>query len=93
MLPETSVLDAALSVRHELPYSCKGGMCASCKARLVDGTVEMAKNYALVDADLDAGFILTCQSIPPATGSRSTTTSADEVEQARASLPPRCSAG
>ena len=64
MLPETSVLDAALSVRHELPYSCKGGMCASCKARLVDGTVEMAKNYALVDADLDAGFILTCQSHP-----------------------------
>ena len=64
MLPETSVLDAALSVRHELPYSCKGGMCASCKARLVDGTVEMAKNYALVDADLDAGFILTCQAHP-----------------------------
>jgi ring-1,2-phenylacetyl-CoA epoxidase subunit PaaE len=64
MLPETSVLDAALSVRHELPYSCKGGMCASCKARLIDGTVEMAKNYALVDADLDAGFILTCQSHP-----------------------------
>jgi len=64
MLPETSVLDAALSVRNELPFSCKGGMCASCKARLVEGTVEMAKNYALVDADLKAGYVLTCQSHP-----------------------------
>jgi ring-1,2-phenylacetyl-CoA epoxidase subunit PaaE len=64
MLPETSVLDAALSVRRELPFSCKGGMCASCKARLVEGTVAMDKNYALVDADLDAGFVLTCQSHP-----------------------------
>lgn len=64
MLAETSVLDAALSVRNELPFSCKGGMCASCKARLVEGTVDMTKNFALVDADLDAGFILTCQSHP-----------------------------
>lgn len=64
MRPETSVLDAALSVRRELPFSCKGGMCASCKARLIDGTVTMDRNYALTDADLDAGFVLTCQSHP-----------------------------
>lgn len=64
MRPETSVLDAALSVRRELPYSCKGGMCASCKARVLEGEVEMTKNYALVEADLDAGFVLTCQAHP-----------------------------
>ncbi len=64
MRPETSVLDAALSVRGELPYSCRGGMCASCKARIVEGNVIMEKNYALVDADLAAGYVLTCQSHP-----------------------------
>lgn len=64
MEPEMSVLDAALRVRSELPFSCKGGMCASCKARLVEGEVEMAKNYALVDSELEAGYILTCQSHP-----------------------------
>ena len=64
MRPETSVLDAALVARRELPYSCKGGMCASCKARLVEGTVRMDKNYALVEEDLAAGYVLTCQSHP-----------------------------
>ncbi len=64
MRPETTVLDAALAVRNELPYSCKGGMCASCKALVVDGQVVMDKNYALVDADLEAGFVLTCQAHP-----------------------------
>lgn len=64
MRPETSVLDAALSVRNELPYSCKGGMCASCKARVLEGSVEMDKNYALIDEDLAAGYVLTCQSHP-----------------------------
>ena len=64
MRPETSVLDAALAVRNELPYSCKGGMCASCKALVVEGEVVMDKNYSLVDADLEAGFVLTCQSHP-----------------------------
>ena len=42
----------------------QGGMCASCKARLVEGEVEMEKNYALVDTDLDQGLVLTCQSHP-----------------------------
>lgn len=64
MRPETAILDAALNVRRELPFSCKGGMCASCKAKLVSGKVEMDKNYALVQSDLEAGFILTCQSHP-----------------------------
>lgn len=64
MRPETAVLDAALSVRSELPYSCKGGMCASCKARVVEGAVEMDKNFALTEEDLSAGYTLTCQAHP-----------------------------
>lgn len=64
MTPETSILDAALRVRPELPFSCKGGMCATCKGRVEDGEVRMAKNYALVDAEVEAGYVLTCQAHP-----------------------------
>jgi len=64
MAPETSILDAALRVRSELPFSCKGGMCASCKGRIEEGEVRMDKNYALVDSELEAGYVLTCQSHP-----------------------------
>lgn len=64
MSRETSVLDAALRVRPELPYSCKGGMCASCKGRIEEGEVTMEKNYALVDSEIEAGFVLTCQAHP-----------------------------
>jgi ring-1,2-phenylacetyl-CoA epoxidase subunit PaaE len=64
MDPETSILDAALRVRSELPFSCKGGMCATCKGRIEEGEVRMDKNYALVDTELEAGYVLTCQSHP-----------------------------
>jgi ring-1,2-phenylacetyl-CoA epoxidase subunit PaaE len=64
MRPETSILDAALRVRTELPFSCKGGMCATCKARVEEGEVTMERNYALVDSEVEAGFVLTCQSHP-----------------------------
>lgn len=64
MRPTTSILDAALAVRSDLPFSCKGGMCASCKAHLVQGEVTMDKNWALVAEDLAQGFILTCQAHP-----------------------------
>jgi ring-1,2-phenylacetyl-CoA epoxidase subunit PaaE len=64
MSPESSILDAALRVRRELPYSCKGGMCASCKARVVEGEVRMDKNWALVASELADGYVLTCQAHP-----------------------------
>jgi len=64
MLPETTLLDAAVAVRSELPWSCRGGMCATCKARVVEGDARMDRNYALVAEDLEAGFVLTCQAHP-----------------------------
>ena len=64
MTPETSVLDAALRVRSELPFSCKGGMCATCKGLIEEGEVRMDKNYALVDSEVEAGYVLTCQAHP-----------------------------
>jgi ring-1,2-phenylacetyl-CoA epoxidase subunit PaaE len=59
-----SVLDAGRAAGLDLPYSCKGGMCCTCRAKLLDGEVKMHKNFALEKADLDAGFVLTCQSYP-----------------------------
>jgi phenylacetate-CoA oxygenase/reductase PaaK subunit len=62
--PPDSILDAALRLRPDTPYSCMGGACGTCRARLVEGTVEMDHNYALQKRDLDRGYVLTCQSHP-----------------------------
>jgi len=59
-----SILDAALKVRRDLPFACKGGMCCTCKARLLEGEVEMDLNYGLEPAEVEAGYVLTCQSHP-----------------------------
>ncbi len=64
MEPDQTLLEAAMRVRHGLPFSCKGGMCATCKAHLVGGEVHMDKNYALVADEVEAGYVLTCQSRP-----------------------------
>jgi len=57
-----TVIDAALAAGLELPYSCRGGMCCTCRARLVEGEVAMDRNYSLEPWELEAGFVLTCQS-------------------------------
>ncbi len=62
--PGDSILDAALQARPDAPYACMGGACGTCRARLIHGTVEMDHNFALSQADLDAGYILTCQTHP-----------------------------
>ncbi|GAO41997.1 1,2-phenylacetyl-CoA epoxidase subunit PaaE [Flavihumibacter petaseus] len=59
-----SILDAALAAGADLPYACKGGVCATCRARLISGEVSMNQNYALDEAETEAGFILTCQAHP-----------------------------
>jgi ring-1,2-phenylacetyl-CoA epoxidase subunit PaaE len=64
MGPDERVLDAALRVRSELPYACKGGVCSTCRARVVEGQVTMAHNYALEPDEVAAGYVLTCQSSP-----------------------------
>lgn len=60
----SSILDGALSAGADLPYACKGGVCATCRAKLIKGEVEMDTNYALEADELAAGYILTCQSHP-----------------------------
>lgn len=64
MRRDERVLDAALKVRPELPFACKGGVCATCQAKVLGGEVTLARNYALTDADLKSGYILTCQASP-----------------------------
>lgn len=59
-----SILDAALKHGADLPYACKGGVCSTCRAKIVEGEVEMEVNYALEKDELANGYVLTCQSHP-----------------------------
>ncbi|WP_448638208.1 1,2-phenylacetyl-CoA epoxidase subunit PaaE [Geodermatophilus sp. URMC 63] len=58
------VLDSAQRVRSDLPFACKGGVCGTCRARVTDGEVEMRRNYALEREEVEAGYVLTCQTLP-----------------------------
>ena len=64
MRRDERVLDAALKVRSELPFACKGGVCSTCRAKVTEGEVTMARNYALEPDEVAAGYVLTCQSSP-----------------------------
>lgn len=59
-----SLLDAALAANLDAPYACKAGVCSTCRAKVVEGEVEMAVNHALEDYEVRAGYVLTCQCFP-----------------------------
>lgn len=61
---DTSLLDAALQQGADLPFACRGGMCCTCKARLLEGAVSMDVHWGLEEEEIEQGFILTCQSHP-----------------------------
>ena len=59
-----NILDSARAAGMPAPYACKAGVCATCRARVVSGEVEMAARYGLSDEEIAAGYVLTCQSVP-----------------------------
>ncbi len=62
-----TILNAALRVRSDVPFACTGGVCGTCRARLLEGSVQMTQNYALEPDELERGYVLTCQSHPKTT--------------------------
>ncbi|MFE7418442.1 1,2-phenylacetyl-CoA epoxidase subunit PaaE [Rhodococcus sp. NPDC057529] len=61
---DQTILDAAENYRSDLPFACKGGVCGTCRAKITCGDADMRRNYALEDYEVDAGFVLTCQTYP-----------------------------
>ena len=59
-----SILDGAQRTRPDLPFACKGGVCGTCRALITDGEADMRRNFALEPAEVDAGYVLTCQTYP-----------------------------
>ena len=59
-----TIIDAGLRHGLDMPYSCRGGMCCTCRAMLVEGEVAMDLNYSLEPWELQAGYVLTCQAHP-----------------------------
>jgi ring-1,2-phenylacetyl-CoA epoxidase subunit PaaE len=61
---DVAILDAALKQGADLPFACKGGVCCTCKARLIQGEVDMEVHWGLEEEEIEQGYILTCQSHP-----------------------------
>lgn len=61
---ERSILEGAQQTRPDLPFACKGGVCGTCRALVTDGKADMRRNFALEPSEVDAGYVLTCQSFP-----------------------------
>jgi ring-1,2-phenylacetyl-CoA epoxidase subunit PaaE len=59
-----NILDAAMAQGADLPYACKGGVCCTCKCKIVEGEVVMSINYGLEADEIEAGYILSCQAHP-----------------------------
>ena len=64
MNKDEHVLDVALSAGLDLPWSCRGGVCCTCRAKVMEGSVEMTKNFTLEPWETDKGFVLSCQARP-----------------------------
>ena len=62
--PGETIVEAGLRHGLEMPYSCRGGMCCTCRAKLISGEVKMDRNFSLEPWELEAGYVLTCQSHP-----------------------------
>jgi ring-1,2-phenylacetyl-CoA epoxidase subunit PaaE len=58
------ILQAGVEAGIDLPFSCKGGVCCTCKAKLIEGKATMTMNYSLLDEEVEEGYILTCQAHP-----------------------------
>ena len=64
MRTDQHVLDVALNAGLDLPYSCKAGVCCTCRAKVLDGEVTMDKNFTLEAEEMAQGFVLSCQARP-----------------------------
>ena len=65
---EANILDSAREAGLPAPFACKAGVCATCRAKVTKGKVEMAARYGLTDEEIAAGYVLTCQSVPVGEG-------------------------
>ena len=63
-----NILDSARAAGLPAPFACKAGVCATCRAKVTSGKVEMAARYGLTDDEVAAGYVLTCQSVPVGQG-------------------------
>jgi ring-1,2-phenylacetyl-CoA epoxidase subunit PaaE len=59
-----NILDGALAAGADLPFACKGGVCSTCKCKVIEGSVEMKVNYALDENEVNKGLVLSCQAVP-----------------------------